>query len=112
MLATLVLVTQLAVPTTAQRAQPEKPCASNELLCQMNPLFCPGAYPEGLEPCWPEEAGKSPRVVAPRGRSATASPSASKAPSVPAPSASRPRAPERSRSLIDRIFSRSFSNED
>jgi len=26
------------------------------MLCRISPYFCPGAYPAGMEPCWPTEA--------------------------------------------------------
>jgi hypothetical protein len=61
LLASVVLLAQLsgAAPPRAEVARPGQ-CADLSALCRMNPLFCPGAYPKGLEPCWPD-APRQPR---------------------------------------------------
>lgn len=53
LLASIVLAAQVS-GTPPARADVAKPCADPSLLCQISPFFCPGTYPAGLEPCWPE----------------------------------------------------------
>ncbi len=53
LLASVVLAAQVS-GTPPARADVAKPCADPSLLCQISPFFCPGTYPAGLEPCWPE----------------------------------------------------------
>ncbi|MFY9550029.1 MAG: hypothetical protein WAU32_02665 [Thermoanaerobaculia bacterium] len=71
MLLHLVLSAQLAA-NVPSRAEVVRPCADVSALCRISPFFCPGTYPVGLEPCWPD-ASRQPRQV-PGGRaSGTAS---------------------------------------
>jgi len=53
LLASIVLAAQVS-GTPPARADVAKPCADPSLLCQISPFFCPGTYPVGMEPCWPE----------------------------------------------------------
>jgi hypothetical protein len=53
LLASIVLAAQVSGPPPA-RAAVAKPCADPSVLCQISPFFCPGTYPAGMEPCWPE----------------------------------------------------------
>ena len=53
LLASIVLAAQVS-GTPPARADVAKPCADPSLLCQISPFFCPGTYPAGMEPCWPE----------------------------------------------------------
>jgi hypothetical protein len=53
LLASIVLAAQVS-GTPPARAEVAKPCADPSLLCQISPFFCPGTYPAGMEPCWPE----------------------------------------------------------
>ncbi len=54
LLASIVLAAQVS-GTPPARAQVAKPCADPSLLCRISPFFCPGTYPAGMEPCWPED---------------------------------------------------------
>ncbi len=64
LLASIVLAAQVS-GTPPARADVARPCADPSLLCQISPFFCPGTYPAGLEPCWPE-AARGPRTLSNR----------------------------------------------
>ena len=64
LLANVVLMAQIAGSAPAR--QVTRPCADVSALCRISPFFCPGTYPQGLEPCWPEGT-RQPRNVGPRG---------------------------------------------
>jgi hypothetical protein len=64
LLANVVLMAQIASNTPAREVN--RPCADPAALCRISPFFCPGAYPKGLEPCWPE-GSREPRNVGARG---------------------------------------------
>jgi len=64
LLANVVLMAQLAGSTPAREVT--RPCADPSALCRISPFFCPGAYPQGMEPCWPEGT-RQPRNVGTRG---------------------------------------------
>ncbi len=53
LLASLALTVQVAANPPG-RTEVARPCADPSLLCRISPFFCPGTYPVGLEPCWPE----------------------------------------------------------
>jgi hypothetical protein len=53
LLATIAL-TALVTTNAPARDEPARPCADPSLLCRISPYFCPGTYPAGLDPCWPE----------------------------------------------------------
>jgi hypothetical protein len=66
LLANVVLMAQMAANTPAREVN--RPCADQSALCRISPFFCPGTYPQGLEPCWPE-GSRQPRNVGGRGGS-------------------------------------------
>jgi hypothetical protein len=84
LLANVVLMAQLASNTPAREVN--RPCADESALCRISPFFCPGTYPQGLEPCWPE-GSRQPRNVGGRGGSQPQT--APAATSRPAPQRSR-----------------------
>jgi hypothetical protein len=99
LLASIVLAAQVS-GTPPARADVAKPCADPSVLCKISPFFCPGTYPAGLEPCWPEGTRStrtlSNRPSSPSGavrresaRTGTTSGSPRPAPSRPAPVKSR-----------------------
>lgn len=55
------LALALCLLTVSPRSTPERTarrsrrCGSESTLCRIAPFFCPGAYPRGLEPCWPQK---------------------------------------------------------
>jgi len=53
LLASIVLAAQVS-GTAPARTDVAKPCADPSVLCRISPFFCPGTYPAGMEPCWPE----------------------------------------------------------
>jgi len=63
-IASVVLVAQLAANTPTR--QVNRPCADESALCKISPFFCPGTYPDGLEPCWPD-GSRQPRNIGGRG---------------------------------------------
>ena len=64
LLANVVLMAQIAGSAPAR--QVTRPCADVSALCRISPFFCPGTYPQGMDPCWPEGT-RQPRNVGPRG---------------------------------------------
>jgi hypothetical protein len=64
LLANVVLMAQIAGSSPAR--QVTRPCADVSALCRISPFFCPGTYPQGMEPCWPDGT-RQPRSVGPRG---------------------------------------------
>jgi len=64
LIANVVLVAQLAANTPAREVN--RPCADESTLCKISPFFCPGTYPQGLEPCWPD-GSRQPRNIGGRG---------------------------------------------
>jgi hypothetical protein len=94
LMATFALVAGVAAgaSTPASRTEPARPCADPSVLCQISPFFCPGTYPAGMEPCWPEEA-RQPRPVNRPGsgsEAGTRTPEANNAPAA-APRPASPR---------------------
>ena len=87
LLANVVLMAQLAGNSTAREV--DRPCADESTLCRISPFFCPGTYPKGLEPCWPE-GSRQPRNIGSRG--------GAKSPSSGAAAPHRAPAPQRTRS--------------
>ena len=92
LLANVVLMAQIAGSTPAR--QVTRPCADVSALCRISPFFCPGAYPKGLEPCWPDGT-RQPRDIGTRGGSTTpsAAPVAAPGRTAPAPSPARSSGP-------------------
>ena len=64
LIANVVLVAQLAANTPTRAV--DRPCADESTLCKISPFFCPGTYPQGLEPCWPD-GSRQPRNIGSRG---------------------------------------------
>ena len=93
LLANVVLVAQLVGNTPAR--QVSRPCADASALCKISPFFCPGTYPQGMEPCWPE-GSRQPREVSGRVSANTGSAAAHSA-SPRSASSSRASAPARPR---------------
>jgi hypothetical protein len=85
-LANVVLMAQLA--SSAPR-EVNRPCADESALCRISPFFCPGTYPKGLEPCWPEGT-RQPRNIGSRGGAKPPSSGVSSTPNR-APASSRTR---------------------
>ncbi len=71
LLASLALTVQVAASSPG-RTEVARPCADPTLLCRISPFFCPGTYPVGLEPCWPE-APRETRTLSNRPPSGTLS---------------------------------------
>lgn len=71
LLAHVVLSAQLAA-NAPPRSDVIRPCADASVLCRISPFFCPGAYPVGLEPCWPEASRQTRAVSGGRGAAGTA----------------------------------------
>ena len=86
LLANVVLMAQLAGNTPAREVT--RPCADESALCRISPFFCPGTYPQGLEPCWPD-GSRQPRTIGGRGNTQTQSARPSAAPARTAPQPSR-----------------------
>ncbi len=89
LLASVVLAAQVAGASPPGRTDVARPCADPSLLCRISPFFCPGTYPPGLEPCWPE-APRETRTVSSRAADGTArgqrqSAGAANAPTRPSP---------------------------
>ena len=102
LLANVVLMAQIAGSAPAR--QVTRPCADVSALCRISPFFCPGTYPQGLEPCWPEGT-RQPRNVGPRGpRGAGARTEAAplSAPARPLPSRAREADAPRSTRVVSR----------
>ena len=38
------------------RSDVVRPCADVSALCRISMFFCPSTYPQGLEPCWPDDS--------------------------------------------------------
>jgi len=55
LLASIALAAQVAANSPG-RTEVARPCADPSALCRISPFFCPGTYPMGLDPCWPEQA--------------------------------------------------------
>ena len=97
-IASVVLVAQLAANTPTR--QVNRPCADESALCKISPFFCPGTYPDGLEPCWPD-GSRQPRTIGGRANtSQQAKPLSAPARTMPA-RASEARAPHSTR-LVSR----------
>ena len=75
LLATIALAAQVAANSPA-RTEVARPCADASALCRISPFFCPGTYPQGLEPCWPEarETRTLKDLFVQRGRTAPTTP--------------------------------------
>lgn len=81
LLANVVLMAQLAGNTPAREVT--RPCADVGALCRISPFFCPGTYPQGMDPCWPD-GSRQPRNIGTRGGATpSAAPVASPHRSVP-----------------------------
>jgi hypothetical protein len=89
LLANVVLMAQLAANSNAREVS--RPCADPSALCRISPFFCPGTYPKGLEPCWPDGTRK-PRDIG--GRGGAKAPTSVAAPArAAAPQTTRPAGP-------------------
>ena len=71
LLAHVVLSAQLAA-NVPPRSDVIRPCADASALCRISPFFCPGTYPAGLEPCWPEASRQTRAVSGGRAAAGTA----------------------------------------
>jgi hypothetical protein len=88
LLANVVLMAQLAGNSNAREVN--RPCADPSALCRISPFFCPGTYPKGLEPCWPDGT-RQPRNIS---RGGAKSPTGVAAPNrAAAPQQTRPAGP-------------------
>jgi len=85
LLANVVLMAQLAANSNTR--QVDRPCADESALCRISPFFCPGTYPQGLEPCWPDGTRQTRNVG--RGSSTQSTQSAPSRATAPAPAHSR-----------------------
>src|SRR5262245_3752236 len=56
MLLAHVVLSAAVAANSPSRSEPLRPCADISVLCRMSPFFCPAAYPQGLEPCWPTDS--------------------------------------------------------
>jgi hypothetical protein len=86
LLANVVLMAQLASNSNAREVT--RPCADESALCRISPFFCPGTYPQGMDPCWPDGTRQT-RNVGSRGGSTQSAQSAPSRASAPAPAHTR-----------------------
>ena len=86
LLANVVLMAQLASNSNAR--QVTRPCADESALCRISPFFCPGTYPQGLDPCWPDGSRQTRNVGSRGGATQSAQSAPSRAPAA-APAHSR-----------------------
>jgi hypothetical protein len=93
LLANVVLMAQIAGAGNSTAREVTRPCADPSALCRISPFFCPGTYPQGLEPCWPEGT-RQPRNIGGRGGTTPQSAPAA-APSRTAPQRTRSSGPSK-----------------
>jgi hypothetical protein len=62
MLLAHVVLSAAVAAQAPPRSDVVRPCADVSALCRISPFFCPSAYPQGLEPCWPDASRQTHQV--------------------------------------------------
>jgi hypothetical protein len=57
-----VVLSAAVAAQAPSRSEVVRPCADASVLCRISMFFCPATYPQGLEPCWPDDSRQTHQV--------------------------------------------------